>query len=149
MPPLVRSSGAPFLFRSCCPSYHGSGWNGNGDSAEAVYTVTRPWYSGTSRPPQAGAGARQGEGAPVRARAVARILTRNTGKSVRMLGEDATEDDLAAFLASPLAPGTARVINCRICGAVTYIRLPGNTEGMGDPAQHSRYHTRKGEVEPA
>jgi hypothetical protein len=56
-------------------------------------------------------------------------------------------EPLEEFLASPLAPGGIRVLNCSVCGVITYIQVadvPGLA--VGDPAAHNRWHDRRGLV---
>lgn len=50
------------------------------------------------------------------------------------------EWDVVSFLASPVAPGTTRVLFCTECGALTYIQFHGNAEGLGDPVRHQQWH---------
>jgi len=52
---------------------------------------------------------------------------------------------LRKFLASPLDPGTFRVLHCLLCGALTHIRFGPADPGSGDPVAHNRYHIERGE----
>lgn len=61
------------------------------------------------------------------------------------MAELAPGGDLAAYLATPLPPATARILYCSMCGAITYIRFPADG-GIGDPEAHNRYHANRGEM---
>jgi len=51
--------------------------------------------------------------------------------------------DVQAFLVSPKDKDTFRILECLVCGAITYISLPGQETGMGNPVLHNEYHKRK------
>ena len=53
--------------------------------------------------------------------------------------------DVQAFLVSPKDNDTYRILECLVCGAVTYISLPGQESGMGNPVRHDQYHKSRGE----
>lgn len=57
-----------------------------------------------------------------------------------------TAAEVQAFLAEPLPLGQVRTTDCRICGAVTYIRFGGDDLGSGDPIKHIQYHRERGEA---
>jgi hypothetical protein len=55
------------------------------------------------------------------------------------------EQELKGLLASPLDPGSVRVLTCLLCGALTYIRFGLGDIGTGDPIAHNKYHADRGE----
>lgn len=54
---------------------------------------------------------------------------------------------LRELIEPPLPRGGMRILYCKVCGAITYIRLHGNEEGVGDPDAHNRWHERNGDLD--
>ena len=55
--------------------------------------------------------------------------------------------DVGAFLASPMKSENAiRMLHCRVCGAIVYIRFGAADDGMGNPVRHNQYHRERGEA---
>jgi hypothetical protein len=55
--------------------------------------------------------------------------------------------ELEELMRAPLAPGAMRILYCKVCGAITYIRMHGNGEGVGDPEAHNGWHERRGDLD--
>jgi hypothetical protein len=61
--------------------------------------------------------------------------------------QDFDEGAVLLFLAEPLALNGIRVLSCKVCGAVTYVRYGTTPDGYGDPVRHMAWHRERGEVE--
>jgi hypothetical protein len=54
-------------------------------------------------------------------------------------------EEVKNAMSAPPPEGEVKIMNCMVCGAVTYVRFAGNESGSGDPVLHAKYHADKGE----